>query len=557
MPLSPKAKRFAIIGGVLIALLVVATPFLWQVVKQKRAINLAEDAQAQVEEKNYGAAWEAAKAAYALDPENPEVARTLAGIVNQASPLDAPGLWEKTYALSGEEEDLLEWFDSVMRLQDEEQLNAIAQRLMHDFPHSPDALFRRAEHALINKQPERAIELARQAAAAPGASIKVQFAYVSLSQGSEDEAVRATGIAWLRQMAQRTDEIGLKAARELLNAPILTPEEQLAAAQNLAEHPLAEREDKLAEISIRRKVRQQAMEEILAEVKGNFNLEDPAELVEIGRWLNQHNRPNDFLTIVDLDAAVQRKDLLLVWLDSMALSGQWEQLEKIIERPRLPLEPFTVVLFRSRIQQELGNDRLSDLIWGQALIKANEDISMLTFAYEYALKLGWTERAQEVLEKLALLPASQRRAFEEMISLAQRSGDIDALQSALARMAEKYPNDTDVANDLAYINLLKGEHVEQSLQTASQLIQDADRPYLANIITFSLGLYKAGKPDLALQQLYTLPINWSEVRPRHRAIYAAILAANGHKQESQSIMEGVNADQLLPAERALLKDARM
>ncbi|WP_269542944.1 hypothetical protein [Cerasicoccus fimbriatus] len=557
MALSPTAKRNLIISSVLLLLLVAATPFAWQKIKETRAADLAADALKQIEDENYGAAWESAKAAYALDPDNPEVARTLAGILNEAQPDEAPALWEKVYALTGDEADLLAWFDSELRMQNMSALRRLSERLAKDFPNSPDALQRRAQSALFNNQLDQAINLLRTAAQHPDATADVQFGYVKLSQRSENEAIRSAGIDWLKQMAQRPDDIGLQAARSLLTMPGLSREQLLSYAEKLAQHPMATREDRLAEIVIRRQTGEQSMDELLAEAQSLFALEDPGELVELGRWLNQQGRSADFLELVDFDTAISRRDLFLVWIDSMAITQQWAELDKVVDRPRLPLDPFTIVLFRSRIQQELGNDRVSNLIWGRALLTADDSISKLEFAYDYALKMGWSERANEVLEKLVKIPATQRKAFEEMLKLNQRSGDVLALQSALRRMAEKYPHDNDVANDLAYVNLLQGEDIQGSYDTAVRLLRESSQPFLANIITHALALYLGGEKQLALDQLYPLAINWSETRPRDRAIYAAILAANGHKREAQDMIRDVDPEELLPPEREILREAQL
>ncbi|MBK1859055.1 tetratricopeptide repeat protein [Cerasicoccus arenae] len=554
--MSPQAKRRLIIGGAVLTVLLVATPFAWREFKQQRAINLAEDARILLEDEEYGAAWEAAKAAYALDPKNIEVARTLANIVDLAEPNKAPALWEGIYELSGEKADLLAWFDSVMRLENKADLARMTERLATDLPDASEALHRRAQSAIIHGQLEEGIQLSQQAAQAADASADIQFAYVQISQRSSDAEVREAGLVWLRQMAQRSDSTGLKAARWLLKAPNTSRDQLIEAAEKLANHPLAEREDMLTEIVIRRSTGEQSMEELLADAQALFTLDDPAELVELGRWLNLQRRSSDFLALVDFETAISRRDLFLVWVDSMAYSGQWEALQQIIERPRLPLDPFTIVLFRARIQDELGNDRVSNLIWGQAILAAKEDVHKLTFAYDYASKLNWNEKARDVLERLALLPMAQRKAYEKIIELDQSTGDMTAMRDALRRMAKKYPNDVSVANDLAYTNLLMGEDIEASAETAYRLLQESERPYLANLMTLALAHYQAGRSDLALEQLYPLAIDWSEVRPGWRAIYAAILAANGHDKESQYIMNGVNPDDLLPPEREILKNAR-
>lgn len=555
MALSKKQKAFIGIVAFMIAV-IMAAPFAWRAIKEARARNLADDAKALLDDERYPAAWEAAKAAYALNPTDLEVARTLAGIVNLAQPTEAPTMWRDIYAQSGEEEDLVEWFDSVLRLADKQELNRLAERLATDFPQSPEAMHRQAQAALHNGKTERAIELSGQAARAENASEVIQFFYVRLSQRSDQAETRNAGLNWLREMSKRSDETGLKAARMLLSSPEISRDQLLQAAAELAKHPKAERQDLLTEIVLRRNQGQQSAEELINEVKDLFELENPEELVELGRWLNQQGRSADFLQLVDGKTAEQRRDLFLVWLDAMALDRRWEELQPVMERPSIPLEPFTRVLFRARIQQELGNERIRDLIWKQALLEAEDDIGKLQFAYDYAVKLQWDQQARDALDRLLRIPRAQRVAYEQLIDLGQETNDVDALRADLRRMAEAYPNDLSVANDLAYLNLLVGEDMEASAQTALRLLQEAEQPFLAHRITLALAYYQGGQHSEALDLLYPLAINWEEARPGWRAVYAAILAKNGYQRESQDIMKGVNVDELLPPEREILREAR-
>lgn len=555
MALSQKQK-WCIGGGAILLLLLLSAPFAWQTIKEARARDLAEDAQSLLDEKQYPAAWEAAKAAYALSPKDLEVARTLAGIVNLAQPTEAPAMWQDIYEQSGELDDILAWFDSVLSLADKSQLNAIAEQLAADFPNAPKALHRRAQNAFHQGKTKEGIDLFRQAAQTEGAPADIQFAYVQASQRSDDAEVREAGVNWLRNMAKRPDETGLKASRMLLATPDISRDQLLTAAQNLAQHPKAERQDILTEIVLRRNEGQQSREELIDEVKDLFALDNPAELVEMGRWLNQQARSEDFLRLVDADTAQQRRDLFLVWLDAMALNERWEELQPLMESPSLPLEPFTRVLFRARIQNELGNERIRDLIWKQALLEAKDDVGQLQFAYDYAVKLGWQEQARNVLERLTQIPRAQRKAYEELIKFDQKHQDIEALRSDLQRMAEVYPKDTSVANDLAYLNLLTGENMQAAADTAQRLNAEAEQPFLAHIMTLALAYYRAGEPGTALDLLYPLAIDWEEARPGWRAVYAAILATNGYRLESQDVMKGVDIEDLLPPEREILRQAR-
>ncbi|MGE9296220.1 MAG: hypothetical protein ACQKBV_08055 [Puniceicoccales bacterium] len=555
MPLTPQAKRNLIIAGIVLILLAVAAPFAWNAVKRHRAENMAEQAEALVEEENYAKAFELARAAYALH-EDLDIARLVARLSNRLDPAKAPSIWQTVYEQTGDEADAHQWFDALYRLGDMEGLNRLAKQLEQNYPKSAESLIRRAQLARANEKPTLALKLAAQAAKTPGASGEVQLAYVQLSQLSENPADREAGIAWLKEMTQRNDQTGLIATRNYLQAPGLTEAEIIATAERLANHPLAEREDKLKEIVIRRNLANQPLEALLAEAKSLFETEQPAELVEMGRWLNQNGRSADVLDVVDLETALQRQDLFLVWADSMAYQGKWDALAEVMKRTRLPIDPFVQQLFDARIKAEQGNEALADLIWSRTIIDAKNDVGKLQFAFNYATKLGWTEKSRAVLERLTVLPGAQRTAFEELIKIDQELGDVAAMRNVLRRMAELYPHDNDVANDLAYTNLLLGEEVQASGDTAVRLLNESEQPFLANLMTLALAQYQSGRPDLALEQLYTLPIDWQTVRPGWRAIYAAILSANGHERESNTVMTGVKVEDLLPPEREILRTAR-
>ncbi|MEO0794898.1 MAG: hypothetical protein AAFX93_07045 [Verrucomicrobiota bacterium] len=555
MALSPRQKSLFIICGVVVLVLAVASPFAWQQFKVYRAESLADTARELMEEGNIEQAWEKARAAYALIPEDPEIARTLAQLRGMADPITAPELWGKIYELTGEEADLMAWYDSAFPFGNAVSLELIVEQMKADFPDSAEINLRLAQWALSQGDEAGGIDLLKKAAAAPEASADIQFAYVQRSQSSEDPAVRQAGIDWLRKMADQEGEIGLRALRVMLRAPGVSDEERRSVAVRLSEHPMAERGDQLTEIMVRQNLDETPIDEVVAEAKKLFALENLEEVVELGRWLNGQNRSADLLEIVDLDTALKREDLFLVWVDAMALTGQWEGLLTVIDRPRLPIDPFVQQLFRARIQAELGKQRLSDLTWNQALIKARDDVTKLGWAYDYADKLGWNMKARDALERLSKNPQTQRLAFERLVELNQRIKDVEALQEVLRRMSDQYPHDANVANDLAYVNLLLGQEVQEAGNTAVNLLQQSEKPFLANVMTLSLAYYLAGNKQAALEPLYTLPIDWDEVRPGWRTVYAAILKANGHTREAESIMEKVNPDHVLPQEYALYRSA--
>jgi len=555
MALTPPKKRLFIVAGLLLVALIGAAPFAWTFAKKQRAEKMLAEAESLVDDENFAQAYERARAAAALS-DDLSIARLVATLSARLEPLKAPPRWLEIYETTNDPEDAYAWFDALYALGDVDNLRMVAQLFAEKYPNSAEALIRRARLARTQENLDQALQLAKRAANTPSAPGEILLAYVQLTQLSDRPGIQLAGIEFLEEMIQRDDKVGLIAARNYLQAPGLTNPEILAAAKRLGNHPLAEREDRLREIVVRRNLGNRPLDELLAEATSLFELNDPAELVELGRWLNQNQRTADLLEIVDVNTATQRRDLFLVWADAMALEGRWEELDAVIKRPRLPIEPFVQKLFEARIKAEQGNEPLADLIWSRAILDAKDDAEKLEVAYHYALKLGWAERARVALERLTVLPGTQRKAFEELMKLDQQRGDVAAMQQILVRMADLYPTDANVANDLAYVNLLLGKDIQASRETALELLRESDEPFLANIMTLALAQYRLGRKDLALEQLYPLPIDWDAVRPGFRAVYASILAANGHERESYSVMTGVRAEDLLPQELELLQEAR-
>ena len=74
--------------------------------------------------------------------------------------------------------------------------------------------------------------------------------------------------------------------------------------------------------------------------------------------------------------------------------------------------------------------------------------------------------------------------------------------------------------------------------------------------TLALAWYRLKDPARALQVYQGGDYDWSLALPSNRAVYAAVLAANGKRQEARQLAQSLSPDRLRKEEQALIGDSR-
>ena len=125
----------------------------------------------------------------------------------------------------------------------------------------------------------------------------------------------------------------------------------------------------------------------------------------------------------------------------------------------------------------------------------------------------------------------------------------------LQKMRARWPHDDAVKNDLAYFNLLTGKAVDESLAVARELVSRSPRS-LPHLTTLALAALRKNDPAGALSVYQGLQIPWDKIATSQRAVYAAVLGANGRTAEAAAAVAALHWEELHPAERELLKQWR-
>ena len=138
-----------------------------------------------------------------------------------------------------------------------------------------------------------------------------------------------------------------------------------------------------------------------------------------------------------------------------------------------------------------------------------------------------------------------------LILLAEQSGDTRKLRDQMKEFAERFPNDFEVQNDRAYLDLLLGENVPAALETAGQLAQRFPE-ILAYRTTLALAHLRNRDAAAAGRVYRWIATDWSAARPGWRAVYTAVLAATGEQTLATTHAREIDGSLLKPEERALI-----
>jgi alkylhydroperoxidase family enzyme len=302
------------------------------------------------------------------------------------------------------------------------------------------------------------------------------------------------------------------------------------------------------EITLHPELRTQLIDAAVA----RYSDADPAAKRSFGVWLNGRGEYERTIAFLPIEEAFKRKDHLLVCLDAMAALKRWGEIERILEIKGVPLNDAYREVFLARSALELGSATGAEMHWKLARLAAEPSPEQLIFVGSYAEKIGQLGEAELAYRKLATSATTARPAYEALLRIAERKGSSALRREILTAMHERWPKDTAVSNDLAYVNLLAGLEINESLEVARKLVEQSPGS-LAHRTTLALAACRKGDPASALSVYKGLDIPWERVGPGQRAVYAAVLGLNGKTAEARAEADAIRLESLRAEERELIK----
>ena len=547
-----RGRRWILLIASVLAVIVAGTlAYRW--FKGQRAERFAAAGDALVAADKWNDAAVQYRVALQLDPSNYHGLSGAARLASKAERPEALELWQKVLALPQctirDREDYAELLIKTNRLNLAEKA---IDPLLKDNPDTK-ALQLAARYARKIGDNVKAGEYLRIASKRAPDDDAPRFQLAEVLAQSTDAADQAEARKILWELAARANLYKKAAVEALGAAPELTTDERKRLLQELmALTPKTAKDDLLA-ADMRVQLQPDEAARIYREEVERWRNGQSQELLDLARWLNAHQQPELVLSTFPVERTLEDNQLLLARLDALATLQRWNDIDGVLNRTDVTLDPSVIESFRARTALERNANLDAEVHWNHAISLAGSDPYKLRFVANFAEQSRATAAALKAYEQLARFPEHADFAYRGTQRVSQRSGDTAAQRAAMSKISARAPEDPNAADQLAYLSLLLGEDVDQNFAVAKKLAEQYPNR-LSYRVTTALGYLRQHDPASALAQFKgPVSIDWKRTLPAWRAVYAAALFASDRNDEARTIIATISRDRLNPQERELIE----
>ena len=270
-------------------------------------------------------------------------------------------------------------------------------------------------------------------------------------------------------------------------------------------------------------------------------------------WLIDIQEPTLAQAALPLPDAIASPKTFEMWIEVAIALKQWSAIAQALADPANPLPAYRTQALEATIAGIKGNPAKSRELWIAVLSKNRDRPDIFLELLTSLIRVGeWKVLYQE----MPTLLNDQKWAFkavQTLIPVARQYRD-STLMLEFYRQAMKsriIANEETIKDRAGYTRLILGETVP-----LGELESRAKRyPENASFrLTYALGLLKSGSKVKALFELKDVEpsIQVHALLPHQKAVYAAIVAANGQDEEAQGIIKMISFGSLTRQEEALV-----
>ena len=554
-------------------------------IKGWQARRHAAKAFACIEKENWIEARKEATAAYQLRPTEPQALRAVARFLSRMRQPDALDFWQQLEKLTPlTREDRQDEAAIAIAAGETARAEIAVQALLESKGADPAGWLLAAQLSIQKGAVDDAASALAKVFSDTRTTEQQQqqaaLLELSLASGSETQDERVND-AWSRleklsrgKSATALDALVLLARRELSsplggtgsvpsenkrdNTEVVPPVE---LSRVLEAHPLAKAPQKLLALDLLEHVDPARHDALVAQAITQWKNGDAADLLALATWLNSKGEFQKTLDTIPLEKALFSRDLFLQHLDALGGLGRWNDIRKILEGERFPLDPVVQRMYLARCNAQLGETTAAENNWQRAQQAAGGDTGKLMTLGEYAEKNGAANVAQSAFDAAATEAPKLRMAQQGRLRVAQRSGDTKKIHGVLADMLRLWPREAAIQNDEAYTRLLllptdstlnsRPSTLNQVEQLAEKLVQRNPRS-LPHRTLLALARLRQNRAADALAVYANLQVPTNALTPSALAVHAAVLAANGKIDDAKTEAKQIKRDNLLPEERGLI-----
>jgi len=551
--------RLALGLGLLVLLMLIGMASLpaYRALKRWRADQLMNGAEKSVERGSLVEAYQSARSAYGLDPNNLRALRMLAEMYEGTGAREALAYRRSVAESAGATgQDRAAYLRVLIRAGRLDLADEFVRKMGVTGRADPVVAALIADLLRMRGQPEeaRAVEDLAAASSVLGEKTTAELIQARGRLESPDPAERAQARATLLRIGASKVPEARDALRILAAAPDRTEKETREIIRLLEANPLNPAADFFLAKTLTLELRPDWRGAVLEEARKLWSGGTEEQRTALAEFLMRHG---DAEGVFDLPVTRQGRAFLLR-LDALARLGRWPTIREelvLASAEKNALDPFFIEVFQARVAQEMREISMADVRWKQAMSKAAGNPQKLEFLANFAEKSGNLPMAAEAYRSMVKFPAAAVPGYLGLIRIAEKRADVRQLRDVIGELSRQLPEDPAPKNDLAYLNLLLNDRIDDSLQISRDLVSALpDRA--AYRTTLALAYLRKNESQKALAAYDETKIDWSAALPGWQAVRAAVLAANGQEEEARRLAASINWDRLKPQERDLVRTLR-
>lgn len=536
--------------------------FLWAGAKSiwdcYRADRLAKTAAQQLEDRSPVVAMGLLKEALSLCPENSSAARVMARMLDDEGSAQAIPYHQIVLdSGDGTEGDRLAMIDSAMRHPGEPGALELAVKVAEemDDPAMPH-LIRAAAHKHRGEMLESEDELRRAVSKRPAADTWIALARLLISRPDRTEKDADMILGFLSQAAKADKgPPGFAAIEIALKSGLVTPDQLDGWLEMLRSHPAMDTDGWLAMEAIALDINPAERNRILGGIVRHAAGMPAHDKLAIASWLLRRDEAERIGAFWTLNEAVESGgNGFLIWLDAVAASAGWEQVESALRERSNPLDQSLALAMRSNAAMALGDVERSSMLGSEAISHVSSAPNLRLKVAKVFLKHRNFSQASRLLASLLQDPEQSPQAIETLKSMSgggYRAAEILELFDEILKSPGVFKNE-QMEDRADRLRLVLGSSASEVI-LQERVKKMPTNPSLR--LTIALAQLLQGKVARAGYEIGLIETDFTvdDLNASDRLVLVCVLAANGKTGEASRLLNGLSKEEVTPEEFALAK----
>lgn len=356
----------------------------------------------------------------------------------------------------------------------------------------------------------------------------------------------------ITQLDSKPDSLSL--CIKAIESSAFDPASAPALLQLIRRHPAADFNTLLFTDKFQWALQPASRPEILQVLVKRLLVMPPEERLSAVDWLLDINEPALAQNALPLGDAIKNAKTFQMWVEVAIALKQSNDIEKVLADSSNPLPLYQTQALQATIAGMRGDSFKSEKLWKEVMANNRSRPAVLLELLTSLIRAGEWKTFYMELPVLLNDPKWAIKTVETLIPVARQHRDSILMLEFYRRTLKTrfLVNEVLPMDRAAYTCLVLGESVPL------EELENRIKKYPENSslrITYALGLLKSGMKVKALFQLKdvepAIPI--AGLLPHQKAVYAAIIAANGYRAEAQALIKTIPAGSLTRQEEALLQ----